>query len=122
MKLTVKRTQEAGDRGIRFLAYFQLALRPEEWDLVRLYDLHYFRISTYALQQLIQGVTYEGGLLTPPPVAQMRTLAVTRAEDVLHKENEIRAGCADLLTALTNLRDFDESHDHLFELPTTDET
>jgi hypothetical protein len=117
MKLTVRRSQEVTDRGLSFLAFFHLELRPEEWDLVRLYDLQHFRISAYSLGQLLQGVSYEGGLALPPAVVQFRTLAVARAEDILRKENEVRAGCADFLAALTGLRNFDDSNEYLFELP-----
>ena len=122
MKLTVNRRQEGTHNGVAFLVFFRIALRTDEQELVRLYDLHQFRIAGYPLQQLLQGVQYEGGLMATPVETQFWTASVVRAEDALRKETEIRDGCQAFLTVLTHLRDFDEAQEYLYELPeSTDE-
>jgi hypothetical protein len=122
MKLTVQRRQEGTPNGVAFLVSFYVALRADEQDLVRLYDLHQFRIAGYTLHQLIQGVQYEGGSMATPVETQYWTTSVVRSEDALRKENEVRGGCQAFLTVLTHLRDYDEAQEYVFELPeSTDE-
>ena len=122
MKLTVNRRQEGTQNGVAFLTFFHIALRSDEQELVRLYDLHQFRIAGYTLYQLIQGVQYEGGLMATPVESQFWTASVVRAEDGLRKEKEVQDGCQAFLAVLTHLRDYDEANEYVYEMPeTTDE-
>ncbi len=122
MKLTVSRRQEATHKGVAFLAVFHIALRTDEQDLVRLYDLHQFRIAGYPLHQLQQGVQHEGGMMATPIDTQFWTASVVRAEESIRKEQEVRDGCQAFLAALTHLRDYDETREYTYEMPeATDE-
>ncbi|GIM91785.1 hypothetical protein [Paractinoplanes toevensis] len=117
MKLTVRRSQEASTTAIRFLAFFHLALRAEEQELVRLYDLFQFRIAGWSVAQLMQGVQYEGGTAIP---AQAQ-LAVARAQDALRMEQLVKEGCRQFRQVLIDLRDFDDTEEHLYELTTPED-
>lgn len=116
MKLTVRRSQEASAHGIRFLVSFHLALRAEEQDLVRLYDLAQHRVGGWPLAQLMQGVQYEGGLSAIPLPAHIAGMSVIRAHDALRVEQATRDACRDFLAVLVNLRDFDDTEEYLYEM------
>ena len=121
MKLAVRRSQEVTDRGLVFLVFFQIVLRTDEQDLVRLYDLHHFRVAGYPLQQMLLGVQYEGGPGAAPGEAQYRSPAAANARDALRAEQAVKEGCRDLVATFAELRDFDDTSEHVFEMPDTDE-
>ncbi|GIF17977.1 hypothetical protein Ate02nite_07070 [Paractinoplanes tereljensis] len=106
----MRRNQEASAAGIRFLVFFHLALRPEEQDLVRLYDLFQFPVAGWTVVQLAQGVQFEAGQ------PGMVTSSVIRARSALQTEQAVKDGCLQLRQVLTDLRDFDDTEEHLYEL------
>src|SRR5260221_904661 len=114
MKLTVHRRQDATPSGVAFLAFFQLVLRSDEQDLVRLYDLHPYQIAGYPLHQLLQGVQYEGGLAATPVETQFWPASVVRSGDARRREQEVRNGCEAFLAVLTHLRDYDDAHEYVY--------